>query len=299
MASKRSFAEEMTEKLSGGRFSHPTDLARAVLQQARATPLLVLTDAEIDAHVRTAARTAFVLGRGPTPTGRNWFGGLPLLPRTQPWPRTQTHLQPMHFWLQIDCATLTGNHALPRDGLLLFFYDLDDQGANTRDNGLGAVRYVPADEIPAQPHPAPADLPHLHHAPGVQHSAYSTESIMRIYAALPHGFDTYLMADADLDWDRIDWGCEAKAEAHADTLTHANRKETIAGKCPETYGQHALLGPEQAITNPTGGDGIRLACLGSDTEMGWEFGDVGVVEFWITPEDLRARRFDRAYAMTG
>ncbi|NNF73248.1 MAG: DUF1963 domain-containing protein, partial [Rhodobacteraceae bacterium] len=103
----------------------------------------------------------------------------------------------------------------------------------------------------------------------------------------------------DLNWDRLTHENEFDAREIATEMTHANRKKTIAEKAPETHGQHALLGPEQKITNPTRGDGVRLMCLGSDVEMDWEFGDVGVVEFWISPTDLCNRRFDLAYAMAG
>ena len=34
----------------------------------------------------------------------------------------------------------------------------------------------------------------------------------------------------------------------------------------------------------------------SDNGFGWMFGDCGVAQFWITPEDLAARRFDRVTA---
>ena len=62
--------------------------------------------------------------------------------------------------------------------------------------------------------------------------------------------------------------------------------------------EHLMLGPTQFKTNPTGDQGIRLLLLSSDPGLDFMFCDVGVVEFWISEEDLTARRFERAWANT-
>lgn len=41
---------------------------------------------------------------------------------------------------------------------------------------------------------------------------------------------------------------------------------------------------------------IMLMQFDSDNGFGWMFGDCGVAQFWIAPEDLAARRFDRVTA---
>lgn len=58
------------------------------------------------------------------------------------------------------------------------------------------------------------------------------------------------------------------------------------------------MGPPQGFTNDTGGHGLRLLMLSSGRDMDWMFCDLGVVEFWIDAQDLSARRWDRAHAMT-
>ena len=45
----------------------------------------------------------------------------------------------------------------------------------------------------------------------------------------------------------------------------------------------------------TSGKGVRLLQLHSDDGAEFVFGDNGVVEFWISPENLKARRFSEAY----
>jgi uncharacterized protein YwqG len=36
--------------------------------------------------------------------------------------------------------------------------------------------------------------------------------------------------------------------------------------------------------------------LDTDYGMDWMWGDCGVLQYWITPEDLAERRFDRVHA---
>ena len=62
--------------------------------------------------------------------------------------------------------------------------------------------------------------------------------------------------------------------------------------------EHLMLGPTQFKTNPTGDGGVRLLLLCSDYGLDFMFCDVGVAEFWISEEDLAARRFEKAWANT-
>lgn len=60
---------------------------------------------------------------------------------------------------------------------------------------------------------------------------------------------------------------------------------------------HMLLGEEQEFTNPTYGEGTRLLVLYSEMAIGTLFHDVGVIEFWIPPEDLARQDFSSAYGV--
>lgn len=61
-------------------------------------------------------------------SGTSWLGGHPLLPPGTDWPRSGRGV-PMHFRAQVDLAKVpqlpAGN--LPADGLLLFFFDQDEE----------------------------------------------------------------------------------------------------------------------------------------------------------------------------
>jgi len=38
---------------------------------------------------------------------------------------------------------------------------------------------------------------------------------------------------------------------------------------------------------------VLLMQFDTDAGLDWMFGDCGVLQYWITPDDLRAQRFDR------
>jgi hypothetical protein len=59
--------------------------------------------------------------------------------------------------------------------------------------------------------------------------------------------------------------------------------------------RHQLLGHGQSVQGAPerlGEDHLLLAQFDTDDGMFWMWGDVGVLQFWITPADLAARRFD-------
>ncbi len=62
--------------------------------------------------------------------------------------------------------------------------------------------------------------------------------------------------------------------------------------------QHIMLGHPQNKTNATRGQGVRLLLLDSDMGVNFIYCDMGVIEFYIAPEDLANRDFSRAYALT-
>ena len=61
---------------------------------------------------------------------------------------------------------------------------------------------------------------------------------------------------------------------------------------------HFLMGAKGMASNPTAGRGQRLAQFDSDYAVDFMFCDVGIIDFWIDPDDLAAGRWDRAWAAT-
>lgn len=53
-------------------------------------------------------------------------------------------------------------------------------------------------------------------------------------------------------------------------------------------------GGKFTVPNPTPGQGVKLLQIDSDTRPGIMIGDTGLLEFWISPDDLAAGRFEAA-----
>lgn len=128
-----------------------------------------LTPEEITALISDRAQDSILLNRiwppGTPATGRSWLGGLPCLPPDMDWPRNRETDLPLHFLAQVDCADLpilNGKSPLPRDGLLLFFSDLDEE----RLSEAHAVIHVPKAKASVPPRPLPDDLPEIDHSGG-------------------------------------------------------------------------------------------------------------------------------------
>ncbi|MEO0624411.1 MAG: DUF1963 domain-containing protein [Pseudomonadota bacterium] len=62
-------------------------------------------------------------------------------------------------------------------------------------------------------------------------------------------------------------------------------------------GLHQMFGTGVAIQNASEmhGGKVMVLQLVYDMWMGWRFGDVGAFQFWLSPEDFRASRFDAAH----
>ena len=90
--------------------------------------------------------------------------------------------------------------------------------------------------------------------------------------------------DALLPADLIAWA----RGWHVPVQTQGERTEVM---------RHQILGPPVSVqTAPARMEQthVMLAQFASDPGMFWTFGDMGVLQFWITPENLAARRFDLA-----
>ncbi len=93
---------------------------------------------------------------------------------------------------------------------------------------------------------------------------------------------------------RAAWDNEIKAQLPKGFTSHF----TAQLLSTPTEAEHMIFGAKSNKTNPTGGQGIKLLQLDSDRANGFMFCDAGIADFWISKEDLDARRFDRAYGAT-
>ncbi len=90
------------------------------------------------------------------------------------------------------------------------------------------------------------------------------------------------------------WSRAAQADLPAGFLA---RFESVLQPNAENA-SHMIFGAKSTRTNPTEGHGIKLLQLDSDQGNGFMFCDSGIVDFWISEGDMKARCFERAYGAT-
>jgi len=289
------------------------------------------TDPQFDAKLDEVREPAIWLRRTTTGTSGSKLGGLPHLPSVVPWPRQNRTGLPLHFLAQIELARLPKTplangppeHHLPESDMLFFFadmeeemlWDLDDRGGH---EAATRVLYAAAAGTPSE---APADLPEINHPFGEDRSEYSAG--IRVY---PEAALEAFVIDSFAGAERFFQG-EGSRQADLRTAlsieratgqpipVHDRRDATVLAM-PAAYYQrnpstpdvhivrHQMLG---AATNVQGSaEEVRAAGVVSllqlDTDWGlhrsFMFCDMGMAQFWIRPEDLRDRHFDRAWATT-
>lgn len=264
-------------------------------------------DAELEELLLAHERKAIFLRQGAS-GARSHLGGRPPLPAGVDWPRHPGHGMPLHYLCGIDCAEMPRvpcEAALPEDGMLLFFADIDEEMLQLIDfEGEGEtpwrVLHVPAG---APPRDFPDDMPDVDHGYGQIDSARGnlgrkgwprTPVEPRIVSTWPFEGQPIFSNPRYREAVRI-----AETAHFADHMLPQSDGDTLVREVKDA--RHLMLGSAQHFTNITGFDKpghVRLLCLDSDRGLDMWFCDAGVTEFWITEADLAARRFDKAWALT-
>ncbi|OKJ57407.1 YwqG family protein [Streptomyces sp. CB02261] len=234
------------------------------------------------------------------------LGGLPALPAASAWPVWEGH-GPLSFVASVDCASLPADAldiALPEAGTLLFFYfdgQLDDGDAlvlaEDRESWAGArVLHVPADEQAAE-HEAPAGLtpyPAVPLTARVEMTATepwhpSVRDAFAPGAPLGNRYDHPVCSQDFLDalWE-FDEVVGHQIGGHAHSVQNPVEIEIAEAvlDCGASWADPRLS--EEA------GAWVLLAQFDSEDAADMMWGDAGALYWLIRPEDLAARRFDRA-----
>ena len=252
-----------------------------------------------------AVKVATGLVSGPSTAslslGASRFGGEPDLPPVAAWPRWREG--PLSFLAQLDLATLPdASGLLPDTGTLLFFFDSQKQpwGFDPADEGGARVVYSEADPRVLVRTAFPEDLP-----TAARFAARSLEA--RPVATLPTDGER---AGLELEEDEA---AELYAELEAG-ITGLEAEHRVLGWPAELQnpmelecqlvsnglycGNSAGYQSEAAQRLAPGADDWILLCqLDSDETLGWMWGDLGRLYFWIKRGHLAARRFDRVWTV--
>jgi uncharacterized protein YwqG len=215
--------------------------------------------------------------------GGTRLGDLPDLPDGVEWPRVRVKPSgelPLSFVMQVDLAEVAPldlEGILPRAGLLSFFFHYDPH-FEPREAGR-VFFHEPGVELRRRK--APPDLP-----PGSLYRGF--EVVPRLEWTAPAPDDTGLEEAWNLElWDTLE-----------DDLAQ------VQGFDPYYEPRHRLLGHPQLLQADSLGGERLLLQVASDCPLedkgypatGMMWGDVGRVYYTMAEGDLRARRFDKAYA---
>jgi uncharacterized protein YwqG len=232
--------------------------------------------------------------------GASRIGGVPDVPPDFKWPERSATPQSFVAQIYLDEAHPYDTHgALPARGMLWFFYDAKQEtyGADPADRGGWSVLYT-EDYSGLQRIAAPAKLP--------------TESQFKA-CTVSFASEVTLSQSPRLDVSNFDW-----------TDDEVKKYETLLSTfpTPEDHGtvHHQLLGHPQTIQ-----DDMRLECqlashgvkdikdpranelskgaedwqlllqIDTDQDIGMNWGDNGMIYYWLKASDLKKSDFDDAW----
>ena len=239
----------------------------------------------------------------PVAPGASKLGGLPDVPAGFEWPQLKG--KPLGFIGQLRCADLpaAGLEALwPTDGMLHFFYDVEEQpwGGDDIAAETPFVRYTEttSELRPARP-PSGAPTGFILPQFGLEPEVVPTLPDFQAPETSALGF-----TDAEV---------EAYIEIHSsyrDSFRGGGPDHQVGGHADNVQGDVRV--EFEVYTNPdadprTKEDWIAaegrakdwrlLLQVDTDNDLGVMWGDAGMIYFGIRADDLRRRRFNRAQVM--
>jgi uncharacterized protein YwqG len=249
---------------------------------------------DIERLAQDAVRlTSHAIDEAQLAVGASKLGGAPDLPSGAAWPAWKN--LPMSFIAQVrlsDVRLFDAAHQLPAAGLLLFFYDSQQQtyGADPADRGGWQVRYV-ADRRLQRASP-PADLPATgRFSPCALAVAREVTLPQRPEVLLPQFgwtseerqlYDEFL---ATLPGSADRFAPRHQLLGHPDTL-----QDDIHLQCAlATHGIRSMDDPRAAELAKTAPDWQLLLQVDSDEHAGMRWGSSGMLYYWIEQAALRRR----------
>ncbi|CAN5869441.1 hypothetical protein BH23ACT12_BH23ACT12_03770 [soil metagenome] len=235
------------------------------------------------------------------------LGGNPNLPGRSEWPVGD---RPLDFLLQLNLNELRNMEMarlLPRGGVLSFFYDLEAQpwGFELADKDRFKVVYFPETSTFVEKHHPEGkprldercldffpriSVPHLRSQAGdlLEIRTSMTEWEIDRYAEFASSYECRQgppMSEANHHFLGYSQNIQNDMQIQAQLVSNG------AGEGGE--GTQARRGELQSGTS----DWVLLLQLDSDPSANLNWGDAGMLYFWIPRPDLRDRRFDRVWAI--
>jgi uncharacterized protein YwqG len=229
--------------------------------------------------------------------GQSRFGGLPDVAAGFEWPRFRN--RPLAFLAQInlaDIAHMPCSIDLPKAGTLLFFYDSQQEtwGFDPMDRGSSCVFHTAAASADLVRQHLPADMP----PEGIFKAAKLT---FKEIVSPPDELSIWVDERIDQSKQEDDYSSKFDGNMHqigGHSRPIQNEMET---QCELVTNGIYCGGPDgyhsEEVQRLTSGafEWRCLLQLDSDDDLGWMWGDVGRLYFWIKESDARKRQFSKSW----
>jgi hypothetical protein len=217
------------------------------------------------------------------------LGGSPLLPPGTPWPERSS--KPMQFLALLNLADIPAPAGtLPPTGLLAIFYDSDEQpwGGDPEDLGSSVILHTP-DPASAVPAKAPGETGP---SPLRQPLAFRRETALALSDAQESDFYTLLRGLPADEKSRLSALYDEMCDSEPRGLRVMSPPVRVQGDM-----DHELAVATAAHGLPADTHWTMLIQLDSNDDLGWCWGDVGTLYFWLPSDDLASGRFDRVWTI--
>jgi uncharacterized protein YwqG len=238
------------------------------------------------------------------------IGGLPELPNGVKWPSWKG--KPLSFVAQLDLGAAPDfewPEWTPREGRLLFFYDVTEQpwGYDPEDRGCCAVIYVPPGAAVAERLP-PEDVP-IHGRFRRKDMRFVPHLSYPSYERLVYHRDSRV-ATTENDFNEITEELDALEPVEDSGSGQLHRlfgwPQPVQGDDMELEAQFASnglycgdakahLSPEAERLEPGAADWQLLFQLDSDDDTDMMWGDAGMLYFWVRREDAARKDFSTVW----
>ena len=245
--------------------------------------------------VAPLARPATALLPSKEPT-KSYLGGLPPAHKGFEWPTDDG--RPLTFIACLDLADVRNVDWLPKQGVLLFFYDYEEQNPYASSDDGCRVLYVPKSSLTTSDEPAPEKLDEddrldKRFVRAKPISSPPSWSLAPLH--IPGEQDD----DSDRKWDLLNElrGESFEGDRHqiggfADAIQQVDMYRACelmtAGK--EYHFRMADEDPRVELQNADKSDWRLLLQVDSDDDLDAMFGDAGMIYFWV--ERSRAAKGD-------
>ncbi len=235
------------------------------------------------------------------PVGDTRIGGRPDVPAFFAWPKDDQG-RSLAFLAQLnlrDLSTFDASGELPPSGHLLFFYDARQEswGFDPKDKDKFEVVFMEGSDADLRRAALPEDVPEEAHYKACAVKALSGRSL----PGWEHDLVGRRLSDQESEvYSDLaeEMAAATQVLGHSSNIQNPMELEcelvTNGLYCGDTTGYND---PLRKQLEPNAGQWRLLFQLDSVDDAGMMWGDSGKIYFWIKNDDLRARRFDKAWCI--